>query len=145
MKFKILCIYIITSLFFISCIIPKMNLNASIADKVNNNTAIPVDIIFIFDEKLIDEFKKMPAANWFIKKEQYINDYALNDKIQILTFEFVPGQQFFLQEFEPNYKPINTIIFANYANTNENRIIIQNYKSIHLNLNDTSFVLMKEN
>ncbi|WP_158998519.1 hypothetical protein [Pigmentibacter ruber] len=128
-------------IFFLSCTTPKMNLEAYIDINANSYSAIPVDVIFIYDDKVIDEFKKMSAANWFLKKEQFINDYAVNNLIQVLSYEIVPGQHFAVSDFKPMKTPLITILYANYLNSNENRIILSDYSSIRLKLKESSFLL----
>ncbi|WGL60337.1 hypothetical protein QEJ31_01805 [Pigmentibacter sp. JX0631] len=129
------------SIFFLSCSTSKMHLEANIDLNANNNSAIPIDIIFIYEEKILDEFKKMPASTWFLKKDQYTNDYAVNNLIQVVSYEIVPGQHFAVSDFKPDKTPLITILYANYLNTNDNRIILSDYSNIRLKMKESSFLL----
>ncbi|MBX9836739.1 MAG: hypothetical protein K2X69_00355 [Silvanigrellaceae bacterium] len=114
-------------------------MKANVSLKANNETAIPVDFVFIFKDKAFDDIKKISAYDWFLKKDQFYNDYAVNEDIQILSYELVPGQHFELKKFKPNHDPTNLVIFANYYISGEHRAIIKEYSHILLNLNENSF------
>ena len=51
------------------CFTPSMDMKAKVSNKANYDSAIPIDFIFIFNDKAFDEIKKLSAYDWFLKKE----------------------------------------------------------------------------
>ncbi len=123
------------------CFTPSMDMKAKVSNKANYDSAIPIDFIFIFNDKAFDEIKKLSAYDWFLKKEQYYNDYAITDEIQILSYEFVPGQSFELHKFKPNRTPSSLIIFANYLISGDHRVVLKEYSKINIDFNENSFAV----
>lgn len=138
-------IIILCSCFLLqSCITPKMNVQGKVTKSANNYSAIAVDFVFIFSENSNAEIKKISAFEWFTKKEQFKNDYAINEEIQILGFEFIPGRVIQISDFKPKHNPICLIIFANYATEGEHRVVLKKYSNIKVDFKDTSFTLLNE-
>jgi len=49
--------------------------HVTIAPDANENSAIAVDLVVVYDAKLADELLKLPAAKWFAGKEQFARDH----------------------------------------------------------------------
>lgn len=139
-------ILLILSIYFLiqGCITPKMNLQADVKKNANNYSAISIDFVFIFTEKPLEEIKKISALDWFIKKDQYKNDYAINDDIQILSFELTPDQNIQISKFKPNYNPLALVVFANYDSPGEHRVIINDYTNLKMEFKESDFLVIIE-
>lgn len=56
----------------------------------NQNTPIAVDLVVVYDEKLLDKLEAMNAETWFQKRTQFLADNA--DMASSWSWEWVPGQ-----------------------------------------------------
>ena len=107
---KILSISIFCIVFLFSgCFAGNLKGNIIVEEKLIN--PIIVDFVFIFDLPTMDEFKKIPSIQWFSKRNQYKMDFELTDKIQVLSYELVPGQKIKIEKFRPKHKNEGVIIY----------------------------------
>lgn len=56
---------------------------------MNQSTAVAVDLVFIFDPKLVDELTGMTARSWFSERQGYMASYP--QALVVSSYEFVPG------------------------------------------------------
>ena len=135
----ILCIIFL----FCGCFAGKLTGNISVEKKLNN--PIIVDFVFIFDQPTLDELKKVPSMQWFANRNQYKMDLELNDKIQILSYELVPGQNMQIEKFRPNHRNEGVIIFVSYLSSGDHRVILKDYSKVDLSLDKDDFTVKVEN
>ncbi|HJX30137.1 MAG TPA: hypothetical protein VJ885_19710 [Thermoanaerobaculia bacterium] len=57
----------------------------------NQNTPIAVDLVVVYDAKLLDKLESMNAETWFQKRTQFLADNA--DMVSSWSWEWVPGQE----------------------------------------------------
>ncbi len=56
---------------------------------MNQSTAVPVDLVFIFDARLVDELAGMTARSWFSTRQGFMASYP--QALVVSSYEFVPG------------------------------------------------------
>ena len=90
-------------------------------DDVNQRSAVPVDIVFIFEEALVKELIQYKARKWFDEKAQFNLQYP--GKFAIFSYEMVPVSQATLKPKDekarfsiPYQKAFKVILYANYLN-----------------------------
>lgn len=92
-----------------------------VADTANDNSPIAVDLLLLYDDKLVEGLLKMPASEWFQKKQQYIADHPA---VVVESWEWVPGQ--IVDPFKLPYKSgaRNVVLFADYQNEGVHRAVV---------------------
>jgi len=125
------------------CVIHKLSANLIVEKDLEN--PIVVDFVFIFDESVLEALHKVPSSEWFAKREQYKLDWEISKKIQVLSFELVPGQQEQLKYFKPRTNPIELLIFASYLTQGDHRIALTDYSFVTLFINKDDIIVKDKN
>ena len=101
----------------------QLPIAVKIAPKANDDTPIAVDLVIVYDQKLVDALLKMPATEWFQGKQQYIADHSPHDII-VVGWEWVPGQS--VDDFKVPYRAgaRNLIVFADYHTEGKHRAAV---------------------
>ncbi len=88
-------------------------------DDVNQDTAVAVDVVYIFEEALVTQLLKYSARKWFTEKEQFRLQYP--SALAIFDYELVPvAQQILIPKKnkkvfpKAHQKAIKVMLFANY-------------------------------
>ena len=108
-----------------------------IANLINQDTPIPVDLVIITDDKLIHQLLNMSAKEWFSKKEQLKLDFPQD--VHFWSWEWEPGQIVPLASVPliPNAQA--GFVFANYQQPGPHRYRIDPFLDFVLNLNEDEF------
>lgn len=72
---------------------PRFTLRVSLAPDANGHAPVPVDMVFVWDQKVADQVKELTARDWFGRKTQFRQDDPKGKTITICEWEWVPGQQ----------------------------------------------------
>lgn len=137
---NIFFILIIISLFiFNSCFTRR--LSGSIEVKKHLANPIIIDFVFVFDESVSDQLQKVSSVQWFKKRNQYKLDMELNNKIQILTYELVPGQTINFDSFRPKARSENLLIYVSYLTPGDHRVVLKDYRKVDLILEKENFYI----
>ncbi len=117
----------------------KQIIKVFVSQKVNQNSAIAMDLVFVFDEQLMDKLREMPSKEWFEKREQIKRDYLVGVGIDTLEREWVPGQ--IVPDIKLKLKPKakGALIFAKYSIPGAHRFVIDPVRSVEIHLNETDF------
>lgn len=87
----------------------------------NQNSAIAVDLVMIYDEELVKTLGKMSASTYFDSSKQLLLDNPT--LLDIWHWELVPGQ--IVQDFEPPQDKgdaFAAFVFANYLTAGDHRV-----------------------
>ena len=131
-----------------------VEVRTNIAPMANQNEPIAVDVILVTDKELIKELLKVPANEWFAKRNQYKQDYP-DQLIEGGSWEWVPGQNIPIQVLplaERNkivrkvipkrFQKIKAaIVYANYSTPGAHRARVAPYQDIKINLMDNDFTV----
>ena len=104
---------------------PPVTLQVSVAGDANGDTPIPVDVVFVWDEKLAEALAAMPAKTWFEQKRQLRNDDPKERAFGVQGWEWVPGQAVSRQECRARARPRAVFLFANYRTEGAHRFRLQ--------------------
>src|SRR6187549_2130614 len=69
----------------------ELPLSVSVAPEANRNSPIAVELVIAYDGKVLDELLKMPAGDWFRKREQFLRDHP--GGMDTWKWEWIPGQK----------------------------------------------------
>jgi type VI secretion system protein len=104
---------------------PPVTLRVSVASDANRDTPIPVDVVYVWDEKLVEALSEMPAKTWFEQKRQLRNGDPYERAFGVQGWEWVPGQAVTPQECRAKKRPRAVFLFANYRNEGPHRFRLQ--------------------
>jgi type VI secretion system protein len=120
----------------------KVHVQVHIAAEANHNFPVALDIVLVYDKKLLNELLQLPARAWFAKREQLKKDYPDGEAFESWEWEWVPGQRVNLPEPLPlRAKAKSGIVFANYLSPGEHRVRIDPHTSISIALLEEDFIV----
>lgn len=111
-----------------------------VAPKANLNHPVAIDLLVIYNRALFADLLKVPASEWFEKRNQYKLDYP--SALQIWEWELVPAQvvPFFKLPIETR-RAVGALIFANYVTPGMHRARIDPYEGVVIRLQELEFTL----
>lgn len=97
----------------------QLPIPVTIAPDANEDSPLAVDIIVVYDDKLIEKLLQKKARDWFAGREQFLRDYK--DDVDSRKFEWIPGQV--VDPIELNYGigAKRLVVFADYITPGEHR------------------------
>ena len=121
----------------------KLEVRVNVSKDVNRNTPVAVDLVLVYDKGLLNELLKMPASEWFSKREQFKRDFPDQIGFESWEWEWVPGQLVL-----PNLLPLKArakgaVVFAGYLSPGAHRQRINPHKGILINLQNTDFSILR--
>jgi type VI secretion system protein len=131
-----------------SCGLPKrarsmfggqLPMRISIAPDANRNSPVAVELVIVYEGKLLDELLKMPAGDWFRKREQFLRDHP--GGVDAWRWEWIPGQEVAEQELQVRVGAKGGVVFADYVTPGEHRMRIDPHQPVLLTLRTADFTL----
>ena len=116
------------------------NMTIVAEQNMNNNSATPLDLVLVYDDKLLAMLLALPAGDYFAKREQLIKDNS--GLMEIISFEMTPAQVLPdqpVQYLTPN--PAGAILYANYSTPGEHRIKLAKQKDLTITLGTLDFTI----
>lgn len=115
--------------------------DVEIAPDANEDSAVAVDLVFVYDKKLLDTLLKMPATEWFQKREQIKKDYG--NAVAVEKWEWVPGQQ--IDRISVPYRAgaRRVVLFADYGTEGDHRATADPQEPFKLVLGSRDFSVEK--
>jgi type VI secretion system protein len=102
------------------------------APNANDNSPVAIDLVIAYDQMLLGELVKLPARQWFERREQFRRDYP--ETIQIESWELTPGQTRAAQPIDVRRQSIGALVFANYLTPGEHRVRVGKEKALVITL-----------
>ncbi|HEX7154207.1 MAG TPA: hypothetical protein VF618_22155 [Thermoanaerobaculia bacterium] len=100
----------------------ELPVEVKVAPDANLDSPVAVDLLIVYDKKLVEKLLAIPSAEWFAKREQFLRDYP--KQLAVEAREWVPGQQ--VEPLTLTYRPgaVMVIVFADYATDGEHRAAV---------------------
>lgn len=117
----------------------KLRVKVTIAENVNQNNPVALDLVIVYDKKLLDQLLAMSSREWFEKREQIKRDYLDGTGLDYWGWEWVPGQNVPIQELPLKAAAKGALVFADYYTPGMHRIRIEQFESIHVSLDEKGF------
>jgi len=113
----------------------QLPLRVTVVPGANDDSAIAVDFVVVYTDKLLDEIIKLPAAEWFSKKKTFLADHP--KELVVISREWVPGQTVDQQtiSYTPGVRKV--IVFANYQSGGEHRAVVPPQQPSMITLGET--------
>ena len=112
----------------------KLTVKVDVSPKANNNNPVALDLVLVKDKKLFLEIKKISAAEWFEKRNQYRLDYPKELGLSAGSWEWVPGQAVKIDPMPFKEKYAGGLVFANYFSPGAHRAVIDPTKPVVITL-----------
>lgn len=109
-----------------------------IADALNGDRPVAVDLLVVYDDGLQKELLGLTAADWFAKRKTYLS-VVPDPKLDHWGWEWVPGQQVEPQRFDYRMGALSSIVFVSYASPGEHRAQLKANRSFRLWLDERDF------
>ncbi len=122
----------------------KVHMGVEIAPAANQNNPVAVELLLVYDDKLLATLLKMPAKEWFEKRDQFKQDNPPGKGFDSWHWEWVPGQLVPPQTLPLKAKVKAGVVFANYASPGEFRARINGKKSFVVHLGDHSLTVTEK-
>lgn len=97
----------------------QLPIQVSIAPDANEDSPLAVELIVVYEEKLIDKLMEKTARDWFLGREQFLRDYS--EGVDSWKREWIPGQEVAPLEVAYGIGAKKVIIFADYLTPGEHR------------------------
>lgn len=106
----------------------------------NNDTAVQVDIIAVYDQTLLQRLLGISAKTWFSDKAQITLDYP--DGFRVWNWQLVPGTQGVRTSVSADsVKSYEILVFAGYAATGDHRARLGTLIDARVDLGSTGFTV----
>lgn len=117
----------------------KLGVAVNVASQANHNSPVAVSLLLVYDTKLLEQLKAMPASQWFEKRAQIRENFPGKSGFESWDWEWVPGQIITPQELPLRANAKAGIVFANYLTPGEHRAVFKPTKALKINLQEESF------
>lgn len=117
----------------------KLDVKIEISQKANENSAIAVDLIVVYDKGLITQLLKLTSEKWFEQRAQITRDYLKGEGLDLWSWEWVPGQQVEDQHLPLKPKAKGAFIFASYHSRGSHRYRIDPFTDLKICLMEKEF------
>jgi type VI secretion system protein len=117
----------------------QLPIQVTVAPHANEDTPVAVDLVVVYNQKLLDELMKLPAADWFARRAQFLKDYP--DTRLVQNWEWVPGQQ--VEPFSIEYRAgaRRVLLFADYVTDGDHRATVDPQTPFRLLLGERNFAV----
>ena len=117
--------------------------NFTLDQDANSNSAVPVDLLIIYDPDLLKVLLELEAKDYYSIASQLKQDYP--ELADVLHWELTPGQVIKKYPIKLRPKPAHgALIFANYYAPGPHRIRIGKSKSINVHFKAMDFCVVEQ-
>jgi type VI secretion system protein len=118
-----------------------IDITVDIADNANQNSPIAVDLVVVYNEKLMEQLMGMTAAQWFAQRSQIRRDYLDGAGFDSWGWEWVPGQKVPVQRLPLKPAAIGGVIYAKYITPGAHRNRINPFDDVTILLREKDFAV----
>ncbi len=121
----------------------KFQVDVTIAQNLNDNFPVAVDLVVVYDKGLEQQLKTLTAKDWFGQKSQILRDHPKKD-LDVIAREWVPGQS--VPPLKLSYRSGSraVYVFASYFSPGDHRQFIAPGRNFLLRLGEKDFQLEEE-
>jgi type VI secretion system protein len=117
----------------------QLPLNVTVVPGANDDSAIAIDFVVVYDQKLLDEIVKISAAEWFSKKSRFLADHP--QELVVESREWVPGQPVSPLSIPYKIGAKKIVLFADYHAAGEHRAVLPPQQSSLITLGETDLTV----
>lgn len=108
-------------------------------DHVNQNSPVPVELLVVYDDKLLEYLLGIDAQKWFSERAQMLRDHPDEKAFVSSYWELVPGQTPLIKKVSFGTGARGAVVFANYFSEGKHRVRLDPHKDVVIHLRDTDF------
>lgn len=108
----------------------------------NDDSAISVAVLVVYDEGELAELRKKSAREWFAEMEQRQRDNPDGNKFDLVTWELMPGQRVREKTIELKGEPADGLVFADYLVEGQHREAFNPARRIQIQLLKDRFTIV---
>lgn len=113
-------------------------IQVTVAANVNQESPVAVDLLVVYNKKLLDKMFEIPASDWFAGgRDQFQRDYP--KAFQLHSWEWIPGQRVELEPIRIKSGAKAGIIFADYFSDGAHRARFDPRKPLRIELKEDGF------
>src|SRR5215208_6630524 len=112
----------------------KLVMRVNVSPQANNDNPVALDLVLVKDKKLLNDLMNLSAKEWFENRNQYQLDYPEEIELSSHRWEWVPGQDVYIDPIPLKGDFAGGIIFANYITPGTHSAVIDPRKSVIVNL-----------
>lgn len=109
-------------------------MQVQVSPHANEDTAVAVDLVVVYDTKAGDELLKMTASQWFQARDQFLADHP--KEVAKQSWEWVPGQAVPPQSINYRVRAQKVVLFADYVTDGAHRAVVPPQQPFRLVLGD---------
>jgi type VI secretion system protein len=117
----------------------ELPFRVTVAPDANENSAIAVDLVVVYDNKVLDQLLKLKSTEWFARKQQFLNDYS--NELAVKGWEWIPSQVVEEQFVPYRSGARKVVLFADYHTDGEHRASVDPQMPFHLTLGPLDMTL----
>jgi type VI secretion system protein len=122
----------------------KLVVKVDISPQANNNNPVALDLVLVKSGKLFKELMKIPASEWFEKRNQYRLDYPKELGLKAGSWEWAPGQVVQIDPMPFKDKFAGGLVFANYIAPGTHRAVFDPTKPLVIKLGAEEITVIPE-
>jgi type VI secretion system protein len=105
-----------------------------VVEAANDDSPVPVDMVLVSDQALIDQILALSAADWFRKRAQFQRDHPAT--LTVYSWELVPGQVVPRHDISRPDSLWAAVVFANYDGEGAHRLRVDTQTDLTLRLGE---------
>lgn len=117
----------------------QLPIPVSIAADANEDSPLAVELIVVYNDKLIDKLLEKKARDWFAGREQFLRDHE--DDVDAHKWEWIPGQEVPPIELSYGIGAKRLVVFADYITPGDHRANIDPQQRFRLILGQSDIEL----
>jgi type VI secretion system protein len=117
----------------------QLPIQVTISPNANEDTPLAVELIVVYENKLIDKLLEKTARDWFTGREQFLRDYK--DDIRTWKWEWIPGQEVQPLDLPYGMGAKRVVLFADYLTPGAHRATIDPQQPFRLVLGKSELLL----
>lgn len=117
----------------------QLPIQVTISPDANENSPLAVELIVVYEDKIVDKLLEKKAREWFSGREQFLRDYA--DDVDSWKWEWIPGQEVQPLKLSYGIGAKRVVLFADYVTPGEHRAAIDPQKPFRLVLGQSEIAL----
>lgn len=112
----------------------RVDVRVLVAPNANENSPVAVDLIYVYDESLLERLTALSAAEWFAQREQVRRDFLPGEGADVWSWEWVPGQKIPVQQLPLKPAAMAGLVFADYHTPGNHRFRVDPFDDLVIRL-----------
>lgn len=118
----------------------KLAVRVTVAPDLNELSPVAVELLVVYDKKLLATLQQMTAEQWFQQRDQLLQQYSqARHELDHWKWEWVPGQVVPQQVCKYGIGARGALVFADYFSPGDHRASVDPFRPLLLNLGADGF------